>query len=133
MLTALLTKECLAPNGYVCIAGHNEAFAKSHMEQTLTYIAKSAQMQVGLTIAESKLNVQDHFILPANGSCNVLTLDDLDTIENKKPAAKKDPKKLVSMEGVALLLKKYAFGDSRPDNGLFVGFEMSKKGRVLLP
>ena len=56
----------------------------------------------------------------------------LDTPQNRKNYPGKDYSQWTNIEKVAELIKLWAIGEARPDNGCFVEFE-TLKGNIMMP
>lgn len=73
-------------------------------------------------------------VIWSNVSVNVLLNEDLISEKDRKsPASMKVFNR--KQEGIATMLKYWASGEGRPENGSFVGFDFSqyKDGSVVLP
>ena len=59
--------------------------------------------------------------------------DKLNTLENRKRYPAANYREWVPCEHVANLLKMWAAGDNRPENGSFIGFKAYRKGKEVYP
>jgi hypothetical protein len=73
-------------------------------------------------------------LLYQNATVNALFLGKLNTAANRKRYPSANFLEWVPVDGVANLLKMWASGDNRPENGSFVGFRVEgKRGKVVFP
>ena len=143
-LTHMIAK-MLAPNGYVAYPAKLQGFYQGSSDAAekvgdskamapMDYIAHMVTMKQGLDLACDRDMEQ---VIHQNTCVNMLLFTE-DTMVRKKDKYG-DPKVLkvkeTKLEGIAGLLKHWAGGDARPENGSFVSFDFSqnKKGKIIMP
>ena len=85
----------------------------------LETLTKRVAMQSALNMCQSR-GYQE--LIYANTSVNVLILDKLLTVENRMKYPSANHTEWIPLNQVAVLLKKWATGENRPEHGSFVGF-----------
>lgn len=75
----------------------------------------------------------DEKLVFANAKINVLVLGTLRTEKNKKLNPTANYLEWTPVDGIAKLLKMWAMGEHRPENGSFVGFRTERKGKIIYP
>jgi hypothetical protein len=132
-MLAHLAANCLSPNGYVCFNGDVSVFtpSKSFKSPFPFQIAKSVIHKQGMDLATDR---EDEELIYGNACVNVLLHEPMINERDRKSATEM---KIYNrkLEGIAKLLKYWASGDNRPENGSFVGFDFSryKNASVVLP
>ena len=137
LLTAHLAANHLSPDGYVVFKSELAAYnydlvpKKTRRPHLLTFVANSTTTQQAMNLAENR---SDEQIVWINAVVNVLMTEEL--ISEKQRKQKKEMKRFENkLKSSATLLKYWATGDNRPENGSFVSFDTSmfKSGKVALP
>ena len=128
-----LASNFLSPNGYVCFNGDMKVFQEktSFNEPLLQQVSKCAIQKLGLDLATDRM---DEELIYDNACVNILLHEPLITDRDRKvPNELKIYNRKLS--SIAQLLKYWASGDGRPENGAVVGFDFSqyKNGSVCLP
>ena len=60
-------------------------------------------------------------------------IDKLLTEKNRNKFPSQNFKDWTPLESAAKLIKLWSFGENRPQNGFFLGFDVEKKGKVIFP
>jgi len=137
MLTAHLATHHLSPDGYVLFKSELSAFDHTRVSRLqgkpaiLDFVANSAVAKQAMDLATDRTDQQ---LVWMNATINLLLSEQI--ISEKQRKNPKEVKKLENkLRGSANLLKYWATGDGRPENGSFVGFRTDyyKSGKVTLP
>ena len=101
--------------------------------QNAVNMSASRSYASSLTSTLNKENIEEGVIY-FNACVNVLMLGLVDCKFNRDLYRQHNSKLWLNPDGVATLLKMWASGGSRPDNGGYVGFRVDdKKGKVIMP
>ncbi len=137
MLTCHLAATHLSPDGYILfnsqLASLDESKVAKHIPKPaiLDFVANATIAKQGSDLGENRTDEQ---VVWLNAVTNVLMSEQMITDKQRK-----NPKELkrheTRLKGCANLLKYWATGDGRPENGSYVGFNTSylKSGKVVLP
>ena len=150
MLASNLAANFLSPNGYLAFSTNFESLTppkdkklvqKNFMDlmmsrvimQSTVNMAASRSYASSLTSSLNKDNIEEGVIY-FNTCVNTLLLGLVNTKYTRELYPQANPKLWLQPEGVATLLKMWSRGDSRPENGAFVGFRTEgKQGKIIFP
>jgi hypothetical protein len=101
--------------------------------QNAVNLSASRSYASSLTSSLNKENIEEGVIY-FNACVNMLMLGLANTKYNRDRFPQYNSKLWLPLDGVATLLKMWASGGSRPDNGGYVGFRTEgKKGKIIMP
>ena len=127
-----LASQHLSPNGYVVFnGGCPEIFTGANAQvDFVERIARSVSTKQGFDLSIDK---QEENIVYANAGINIMLYPRKPVVLKqafKKSELKQQANKTTS---IASLIKLWAAGDNRPENGSILGFDVDKSGKVCLP
>jgi hypothetical protein len=121
----------LSPNGFVGFNGGSAEILNGspHYIDSLERIAYAVAIKQGLDLSTDR---QEEDLVYTNAGVNVVFYPKLMT-EKERKARFEMSRYLRKQKSMSDLVKRWATGDNRPENGCFVGFTLNKSGRVCLP
>ena len=113
LMAVHLASNFMSPNGYFLQASSKDSL-DDPSRMPVQAMAKRATMQSCLNLAHIQSKPE---IIYVNTAVNVLVLERLLTDKNKKKYPSKNYMEWTPLEGAANLIKMWAFGEHRPENG----------------
>ncbi len=150
MLASSMAAHFLSPNGYLAFSTNFDSLtppndkklvqpnflnmmASRVIMQSSVNMSASRSYASSLTSSLNKDNIYEGGIY-FNTCVNTLLLGPVNTKYLRELYPQANPKLWLQPDGIATLLKMWARGDSRPENGAFVGFRTEgKKGKIIFP
>jgi hypothetical protein len=158
MFSSYLASHFLSPNGYLAYALNFDAFTSKEQQEQMQKAKKALVrtnfmdlmmnrivMQSAMNMSASRsyassltssLNKDDieEGVIYFNSCVNMLFMGLADTKYNREKYPQYNSKEWLPLDKVAELLKMWASGGNRPDNGGYVGFRTEgKKGKIVFP
>jgi hypothetical protein len=150
MLASSMASHFLSPNGYLAFSttfdsltppkdkklvptNFMDLMTSRVIMQSAVNMAASRSYASSLTSSLNKDNIYEGVIY-FNTCVNTLLLGPVNTKYTRELYPQANPKLWIQPEGLATLLKMWARGDSRPENGAYVGFRTEgKRGKIIFP